>query len=120
MTLTMPVTPGDVRAAYPRETQGMEESEIAMLLRTEEQALRAQYRVSRTDTEADDALGGAMLAAWPAFLQQVRGIAAESVGTDGASVSYGSAGGFRFPGFLAAMLSGIADGSASTIRLHRA
>lgn len=118
--LTTPLTPSEVRTAHA-EAQGLSDGTIGTLLRIAERAIRAQYHVSRTDAEADATLGDAILAAWPTFVVQVRNIASESVGTDGASVTYAVPLDLRWPTFLSAMLASVSDypSASGSIALFR-
>lgn len=110
MKLTDPVEIYDLRDAYPRDTHGMEDSELLVLLRIEERALRSTYGVVSTGAETDAALADAMLAAWPSFRAQVRQVAQESANAEGASVTYAKKGDeFTFPGFIGRMLESYAD-----------
>lgn len=112
MELTHPASSEDIRTAYPRDTRGMELAEISVLLRACERAIRAQFGVVRTDEAADGPMRDAIIAAWPSFIQQVRQVKAESVGTDSASVTYGS-GDIAFPGFIGMILFGVMDETAA-------
>jgi hypothetical protein len=114
MDLTSPVSDVEIVAAFPRDTRGMaggEGSELAVLLRLEERALRTQFGVTATDADTDAVLKDAMLAAWPSFIQQVRQEASVQATADGHDVTYNRAGviDFTFPSFIGAMLRTVAD-----------
>lgn len=114
MTLTVPLLPSDLRTAYPRDTRGMEDTELTVLLRLEERALRNQFGVTDTREDTGAVLADAMLLAWPSFWQQVQQVAQEQTGATSYTVTYNRAGAtdFAFPAFVGAMLSGVADPAA--------
>ena len=89
----------------------MEDLELEELLRIEEHALRAKFRVTSTDSSVDLVLRDVMLAAWPAFILQVRQEASVQAGTDSYSVTYARAGvvDFTFPDFVSSMLEAVRD-----------
>jgi len=111
VNLTSPISVNEIRSAYPRDTRGMEEAEIATYLEDLEFALRRTYGVVRTDHEADGALRFAMRRAWPSFLQQVHQIASVDASTNGHSVTYNRPGivDLAFPKFIGDMLASVSD-----------
>ena len=88
MDLTNPLSVAQLRAAFPRDTRGMEDDELLVLLEVEEHAIRSQYAVIRTDADSADPLRRALIAAWPSFLIQVRQIAQQTAGAANYSVTF--------------------------------
>lgn len=114
MDLTKPLEVADLRAAFPRDTIAMEGGELGALLDVEEHALRADFGISSTGEAVDEVLARAMIAAWPVFLQQVRNVSQESVGSS-ISVTYAQASSvsFEWPGFVATILGEFSDADSS-------
>lgn len=111
MILIGPVDASALRATYPRDTLGMEDGEISVLLELEETALREQFSVTGTDASTTAALRRAMLLGWHSFLQQVRQVAQEQADADGHTVTYNRPGviDFAWPAFVGAVLRRVAD-----------
>ncbi len=115
ITLSRPTSVDDLRAAYPRALLASEDDELELWLDIAEHALRSHFHVTELSSDIDDALGRAIIAAWPSLQQQVRQIAQESASPDGHSVSYARGEeSFNFPPFLSVMLGAYGPGDAPT------
>ena len=111
MDLTNPLSVAQLRVAFPRDTRGMEDAELLVLLEVEEHAIRSQYAVIRTDADATDPLRRALIAAWPSFLIQVRQIAQQTAGAANYSVTFNRSGviDFTVPAFLGSILADLVE-----------
>lgn len=111
----MPVSVDEMRAAFPRDTQGMETTELRALLDLEESALRAEFGVSSTEIDVDEPLSRAMRIGWPSFLLQVRQIASEQTSATGYTVTAARAGviDFAWPSAIRAILTPVSDAAAA-------
>jgi hypothetical protein len=119
MKLTEPITAEEMAAVYPRDTRGMETTELESLVRLEERVLRSMYGVTSTRPAHDLILRDAMIAAWPSFIQQIRNVATETAGANSHTVTFNRSGGsghgsadLTFPSFIGNMLASIVDPNA--------
>lgn len=114
IVLTNPVEPGHLRAAYPRLLNAIGDEELLIWLPIEERALRSAFGVTDLKPATDQLLRDAMIAAWPAFQQQIRQVSSESTSTRGNSTTYAKGEqSFAFPAFIGGMLAGVIDDDAS-------